>query len=211
MTQPALKPASASICFPGLVKWSKEQVDGFAGMFKEQVYVPDQDPAVIAEAVDVVRTLGRKLLYDIGLDLTFMFRDGLIDRRGSAASSVVPSRNPSPPPPTLPPPASHHAAPEFSSTSITSSTRGPPTVKDDAVRPAAGSSLDSAPQGPPVDLTRQPPLSADRPIAPTDSSAVSSASVPPPRPPRRDRARPVAGQVPADGPLSRSTPAQAND
>jgi hypothetical protein len=204
--------ADTSLASTGLVKWSKEQVDGFAGMFKEQVYVPDQDPAVIAEAVDVVRTLGRKLLYDIGLDLTFLFRDGLIDRRGSAASSVVPSRHPSPPPPPeLPPPAgqlaqqAHVSAPAAPSTlgAQARAVNGGDDARSNASPPTA-----PAPQDASAPPSRPQRLSADRPTTPANS-AVSAASTPPPRPPRRDRTRPAATQEPAEEPrqASRTMPA----
>lgn len=45
----------------GLVKWSKEQVEAFAVMFKDQIYTPDQDPAVIEEALEIVRSLSKKV------------------------------------------------------------------------------------------------------------------------------------------------------
>lgn len=67
----------------GFVRWAMMQVEAYAEIFRRQVYgIVDQDPKVVAEAVDITMSSASQLK-DVGLDLTF-FLQNLLKVNGEA-------------------------------------------------------------------------------------------------------------------------------
>lgn len=57
----------------GFVRWASTQVEAYAEMFRRQVYGVDQDPKVVAEALEITRSSAGQLK-DVGLDFGFLIK-----------------------------------------------------------------------------------------------------------------------------------------
>ncbi|KAL7414262.1 hypothetical protein BDY24DRAFT_414477 [Mrakia frigida] len=162
----------------GLVTWAKEQIEIFAGMFRRQVYGSDVDPSVVEEALEATRIQSKKLLYDIGLDLTFLLRSLLSDPRFPSSSFAF-------------------NQPTSTSSSSSSSSRIPTTTPIlEAYRTPQVPQQQDTPKLP-SSLPAQPPTTSLPPTStPEGAARPTSGGVPPPRPPRRER-RPEGVMPPA--------------
>ncbi|PWZ01194.1 hypothetical protein BCV70DRAFT_188397 [Testicularia cyperi] len=58
----------------GFVQWASVQIQTYADLFRRQVYGVDQDPAVIAEALEISRASADQLK-EVGLDFSYLISD----------------------------------------------------------------------------------------------------------------------------------------
>ncbi|KAF9486401.1 hypothetical protein BDN70DRAFT_869926 [Pholiota conissans] len=140
------------------ITWTKERIEGYAEIFRKQVYSKDVDRSVVNEAIAITQQQSKKLLQEYGLDFRYLLDDILLEhpKEQSKFSSTFSFRE-------------HRLS------------KAGPSSTSDLAKQIEQSSM-SLPQAPPIPtiLPAPPPIAPRRTLPTPQVSQKSSSPLPPP-------------------------------